>query len=865
MGEVYRARDTRLGRDVAIKILPNQMSADAVRKQRFEREAKTISALNHPNICVLHDVGSQDNVDYLVMECVEGETLAKRLEKGPLPLRQVLNYGAQIADALDRAHRAGIVHRDLKPGNIMLTFSGPKLMDFGLAKFAKLPVPDSWVLSELPTETERLTDEGAFIGTLHYMAPEQVEGKQADARTDIFALGGVIYEMATGRPAFTGRSKASLVAAILSSEPPAITSLNPGSPPALDQLVNVCLKKDPDSRWQSAHDLKLQLLWIESGEEERKAQRVGPATSWLRLGAAALLGAILSAALFRWSAVHEAVHWGPPVRFAIMLKPDESIDENANAVVALSPDGRLLAYAASRGDERGLYVRSLDSLEPKWLVGTDQATSPFFSPDGHWLGFQAGGALKKISLDGGAPQLIAETPYFAGAAWAPDNTIIYTPVFTGGLWKTDADGGRPRRLTTPEVTKGEHAHLYPEVLPGGHAVLFTIWKGGPADECEIAVLSTETGEKHVLFQGGYHARYVSTGHILYERSGNLMQIPFDLKRLRVSGRGTIAVEGVLSDASEIVASFAISHNGTLAYVPGTAHVPSRSLLWVDPPAKTEQLNDARRPYGSPRISPDQKLLALWMEEMTPNVWVYGLERGTLTKVTYGSDNHSVTWSPDGKRFAFESGRSGVHHIYVQSADGTGTEEEITTGEYDQYVGDWSPDGRNILFTEFHPDTGADLWVVSTDRDHRVRPFLQTPFEEKEPVFSPDGRWVAYVSNSSGQNEVYVQEFARNSQRMQISSDGGEEPSWGRSGRELFYRKGGKMMAVQVSTSPEFRVGKPAPLFGGLYSYSLMPNRDYDVGKDGRFIMVKPDSTANSRQINVVFGWSEDLKGRVTAQ
>ena len=866
MGEVYRATDTRLGRPVAIKVLPGAFAKDTESRQRFEREARSISKLSHPHICSLFDIGQQDGIDFLVLEYLEGETLEHRLKRGALPLEQVLRCGVELADALDAAHRRGLVHRDIKPSNIMLTQTGVRLFDFGLAKPAHGPFLGSELLTELPTESARITDQGRFVGTLQYMAPEQLEGKEADARTDIFAFGCVLYEMAVGRPAFTGKSKASLIAAILSSEPRAITSFLPVRPPLFDQLVNVCLEKDPDNRWQSARDVKNQLLWIQKESSQREARIIkSVGASWWRLGAAAVLGAALTASVLWRFASHEAVDSSRPVRFAITLRPDESVEAYNDGAVAISPDGRTVAYTANRGDERGLYVRSLDSLEAKWLGGTDRASNPFFSSDGYWLGFEAGGALKKISLDGGSPKLIAETPYFGGAAFGPGDRIIFTPIFTKGLWSTTAGGGKPKRLTTPEIAKGEYAHLWPEILPGGKAVLFTIWMGGNADDCEVAVLSLESREKRVLFQGGYYARYASSGHIVYQHSGNLMAIPFDLEHLKVTGMGTTVLEGVLSDSSAAVASLSLSRNGTLVYLPGTEHEPSRSLVWANRAGKTDLVNDLKRPYASPRIAPDQTRLALWTEYSVTNVWVYELQRSTLTKVSYGSDDHSAAWSPDGKRVAFESSRSGVHHIYVQSADGTGSAEQLTSGEYDQYLGDWSPDGSRILFTEFRPDTGADLWAVSTDKSHEVRPFLQTQFEEREPVFSPDGHWIAYVSDSSGRNEVYVQPFETGGQRVQISSEGGEEPCWARTGREIFYRKGGKMMSVSVTAGGEIQVGKPTLLFSGLYAFSTVQNRDYDVARDGRFVMVQSDAAFNAHQINVVLNWSAELKRRFGAR
>jgi eukaryotic-like serine/threonine-protein kinase len=865
MGEVYRARDTRLQRTVAIKILSPDLASDPQKRMRFEREARAISSLKHPHICTLHDVGQEDAIEFLVMEQLDGETLAERLKRGPLPLPMALAIGVEIADALHAAHRQGITHRDLKPANVMLTPSGAKLMDFGLATLGAPLTPDA--ASTATTGDAPLTSEGALVGTLQYMAPEQVAGQRADPRTDVFALGAVIFEMVGGRPPFVGQTRASLMAAILAAEPPLLSSAQPASPLPLDRLVKSCLARDREQRWQSAGDLRRELEWIREGALGAGAAPGRSRTRWQGLAVAVLLGVLVAMAAL-WSARSRPRPTAGDVRgvkFAVVMPPGESLHEYADSIVALSPDGTLLAYVVQRGDQRGLYLRPLDSLDAQWLPGTERASNPFFSPDGRRIGFESGSTLKTIALDGGPPQVICDVPFFAGASWAPDDTIIFTPTFTAGLWAVPAAGGTPRRLAAPVRARGEGAYLRPEVLPGGEAVLFTTWMGTSFDESLVSVLSLRTGATRVLVRGGFNPHYVASGHVLYERGVNLMAVPFDLDRLEVTGAPVIALEGVLRETSEAAPAFSLSRNGTLAYVPGVERAVSRSLVWVDRQGRTQPILEGTRPYSSVRVSPGGQRLALWLEEATASVWVSELRRGALTRITFGADDHSAVWSPDGKRIAFESSRSGVHQLYVRPADGTGREDAITTGEYESYVGDWSPDGRSLAYTEFRPDTGADLWVVSLEPGHRARPFLNTRSSEKAPTFSPDGRWLAYVSNESGRNEVYVEPVEGPSHKWQASTEGGEEPAWARSGRELFFRAGGKMMVVPVTASPALGLGRAASLFSGSYLYGIIPNRTYDVAGDGRFAMIRePDPALAPRQINVVLGWSQELRRRIAA-
>jgi eukaryotic-like serine/threonine-protein kinase len=865
MGEVYRARDARLDRTVAIKVLRPLLSKIPESRKRFEQEARAISGLSHPHICALYDVGNQDGVDFLVMEYLEGETLASRLTKGPLPTEQLLTIASQVAGALGQAHRHGIVHRDLKPGNIMLTKNGAKVLDFGLARTVgaeiERTVGDTTVSSSL-------SNSDTIVGTLAYMAPEQLNGREVDARADLFSFGAVLFEMATGRRAFQGNSRTSLVAAVLEIDADPVSAFQPECPSALCHLIQKCLAKDPDERWESAHDLNLELNWIHDVRCSPGRVTTGKSKLWLQRIAAVLIGALAGAAAL-WQYFREAPLPRPSAHFVIALPPNESIREYASSSVAFSPDGTYLSYAANRKDGNGLYLRPVDSLNSKLLPGTDQGRSPFFSPDGQWIGFVANSTLKKISRDGGAPITICDAPFFAGASWAPDDSIIFVPVFPSGIWRIPASGGKAVQLTKPDHERGEIAHISPEVLPGGKWVLFTIVKGTSFDDSMIALISLETGEKRVLMQGGFDARYLSEGsqeYVVYYHASNLMAARFDLKHLALNGPGVRVVDGVLGDITSGAVSFAVSRTGSLAYVPGSMHPPSRTLVWVDRQGRVKPVTQTERAYSSPRISPEGQRIALWTEEATADVWIYDLRRGTLTRLTFGADEHSSAWSPDGTRVAFESSRNGPHQVYVTRVQGGGSEERLTSGPHEHYVGDWSPDGRYLIYTQFDPETGADLWVVEVTGDHHSRALLRTPFAEKAAAFSPDGHWLTYVSNESGRDEIYVRQFEGSEERFQISTGGGEEPVWSRSGNELFYRNGSKMMAVPITTKPLFRAGKATPLFNGLFHYDILPSRAYDIAANGRFVMVEePNFDASSTQINIVLGFAEELKQRILSR
>jgi eukaryotic-like serine/threonine-protein kinase len=861
MGEVYKARDTRLDRNVAIKVLPAHLADRAVSRERFEREAKTIAGLNHPHICTLFDTGHQDDIDFLVMEYIEGETLAQRLQKGALPIQQVLQYAIEIADALDKAHRKGITHRDLKPGNIMLTKSGTKLLDFGLAKLAQEAAPAT-PDSQLPTMQNAITGEGTILGTLQYMAPEQVEAKEVDARTDIFAFGAVVYEMATGKKAFEGKSSASVMAKILEVHPPSMSSLQPMTPPALDRVIKTCLAKDPDERWQTAGDLCRELRWIAESSASTAATSAAPAERvrasrrWAFLAGLAGLVVATIAGFAVW--MLKPAPPKPVTRTIITLPPGDRLVGPDQLALALSPDGKQLAYAAIRGITSQLYLRSMDSQEARPIPGTEGASEPFFSPDGQWIGFFAGGRLRKVSVSGGAAVTLGDAGNPFGSSWSSQGIIAYAPSTGFSLLRLSEAGGASQPLIP--FGKGETSQLWPQFLPGGEAVLF-VGGNNPADS-HVAAQVIATGRRLNL-AGGTQPRYAASGHLIFAQGGTLMAVPFDPKKLEVMGTAVPVVQGVATSNTFNSSQYSISDTGSLVYVSGGSQTNQRRMVWVSRRGTEQPLPAPPRPYDLVSVSPDGRRVAVEIENQ---IWLYDLARDTLTRFTFeGTLNQSPVWTPDGKRIVFRSNKEGVANVFWQRADGSGGLERLGTGQYGQIPRSLSPDGQFLAYHENNPKTQKDIWVVRLS-DHKSQPFLVTPFSEGDPTFSPDGHWLAYVSNESGRPEVYVQPFPGPGGKWQISTEGGTEPAWNRNGKELFYRNGNKMMALDVTTQPGFSPGKPRMLFEGQYSTSDWPliGTAYDVSPDGqRFLMVKAtEQAAAATQINVVLNWFEELKQKV---
>lgn len=863
MGEVYRAKDMRLDRIVAIKILPSHLSSNPDLRQRFEREAKTISHLNHPHICTLYDIGHQDGLDYLVMEYVEGETLAKRLQKGPLPTSELLRYSIEIADALDRAHRHGIVHRDLKPGNIMLTKSGAKLLDFGLAR-TEAPLVRQAGDSALPTASQPLTGEGTILGTLAYMAPEQLEGKRADARTDIFSLGAVLYEMATGRKAFTGKSQASLIAAILQTDPPAVSSLEPMSPHAFDRLVQQCLAKDPEDRWQNAHDLITQLKWILEGRSDSKIaapvaarHRIREHFRWSLLGA--FIGALfaLLGAWFIFARQQSDPHIGTHLILPIPETDQLSFD-SVRPFFAISSDGHSIVYSARRNNKSQLFLRKLDRLEPLPLIGTENATTPFFSPDSQWLAFFQESKIKKIPLSGGAPVVITEVDFFVGGTWTKDQTIILLPDWATGnrLYSFPVAGGGAQELAKADPNKKERVLLWPEVLPNSKAVLLTAWTGRTLMDTSIVVQPLPGGERKTIIKKGSFPKYVDTGHVLFAQGASLFAIPFDDQKLEVTGSAVPVLDGVAISVETAHSAYSISRNGTLLYVPGKVVTQDRMLVSFDRNGKETPVTELLRPFSQPDISPDGNRIAFILRSQTLDVWMLDLNRDILTRISFYGDELSPIWTSDGKRIIYSSSQSGRQGIYWKPVDGSEPEEVLLTNDFHLYPTSCTPDGKFLAFQQKTDlSTTYDIGILSLQGERKASLLIHSEFSEEGAVFSPDSQWIAYVSDESGRKEVYMQAFPESRGKTQVSTHGGYAPRWARDGRQLFYRLENQFMAVSIHTETRLSVSKPTLVFEGEFE-------SIDVLPDGRFLAVKPIKDPAPIQMHVIIGWLDQLKSKM---
>jgi eukaryotic-like serine/threonine-protein kinase len=864
MGEVYRARDTRLERTVAIKILPASISADPVAKQRFEREAKTISGLNHPNICTLHDVGSQDGVDYLVMECVEGETLGKRLEKGPLPLEQVLKIGAQIAEALDKAHRNGIVHRDLKPGNVMLTATGAKLLDFGLAK-PTAPLATLATLTAMTPLQSPVTQAGTIVGTFQYMSPEQVEGKEVDGRSDIFSLGAVLYEMLTGNKAFEGRSQLSVASAILEKEPAPISAVKPLTPPALDHVIRKCLAKIADERWQSASDLASELKWISeagsSGAHAAVIARKGRPT-WAYAVAGAVVVALALAGLLLWrgrSTRDESV-----VRLTITRPEAEPITVSYGPALALSPDGRRIAFVVAHGPATQLVLRDLSSFDAKVVPGTEGAATPFFSPDGEWLAFMAAGKIKKIPVNGGAAIDVTDVSNTVGGTfggtWLADEMIIFNSGMTAGLVRVPASGGKAEPIPRPNDDKGTAWQWWPEALPGGD-VLFTQRSGEGPGESSIAVLSWKTGKYKTVVEKGEYAHYSRDGRIVYLQNGALLAVPFDERKMEVTGPAEPVLEGVQYTPSSY-AQFAIAANGTLAYIPGTAKDLNNTLVTIDRGGREEALKAPPRGFEDMDLSPDAKLLAMTViGGQQWNVWIYDLQQGSLNRLTFEGDNRDPMWSADGKRVIYGSTRNGRRGLYWKPVNGTGGEEQLLNSPRQVFPASVTSDGKYLIYD---PGAWEDAAIYALPlQGERTPQVLLKQSSLANGMVSPNGKWIAYESAESGRTEIYVRRFNAGAEKWQVSTEGGDHALWSRDGGELYFRssgaKGTMVMSTTIGKGEEFTFSPPRALFrfgcisAGAHDYGVM-------GNGQKIVCIKePEAETKATQVNVVLNWALELK------
>jgi serine/threonine protein kinase/Tol biopolymer transport system component len=883
MGVVYRARDTKLGRDVAIKVLPAAFVSDPDRRARFDREARMLATLNHPHIGAIYGFEEAEGIRALVLEFVDGETLAERLadpqlepEAEGLRIREALSIAAQIAEALEAAHERGIIHRDLKPANIKISPDGAvKVLDFGLAKvwFGDVPPLD---LSQSPTITATAIREGVIMGTAAYMSPEQARGKAVDKRSDIWAFGCVLYEMLTGRQPFVGDTLTEVLAAVLEREP-SWDALPTGVRPNIKNLIRRCLDKDPRSRLRDIGDARFEL---EEGLGDRPSETIEPPASRpraRRLAVAAALVGLTLGALGAWTTSWRLlpVTSAPArvARFSIPLPSDTIITPTLNRQESISPDGSLIVYAGVRAGQRMLYARRIDELDARPIEGTAGGNVPFFSPDGQWLGFVVAGrgVIMKVALSGGAPVPVTKYNGIMGVTWGPNGNIVYADI---GLWQVPASGGTPTRLLEPDTARGERWYRAPVFLPGGKAVLFSISREGieSYDDARIAVLNLETGEKKILLEGGMNPHYSPSGHLVYGRNGSLLAVPFDLANLRVAGQPFPVARGVFMSVNTGFAEFDMAANGTLVYAPGAVEGGERTPVWVDRQGRPSPLPLPERSYLHPRISPDERQIAIEVEGATHDLYTYDLARGTFTQLTFDGHSHWPLWTPHGDQLTFRSGRSGTFTMWSMPADRSGQEERLTTVGVYQSPASWTPDGKTVAFTQVDvAETGPDVYVLSLDGDRKPVALARSKFAEGSPNFSADGRWVAYSSNESGRPEIYAQPWPGPGPKIQISAEGGTDPIWSKRSGELFYRNGDKMMAVAVDTRQRLTVSKPQVLWQGHYSHGMSSScgapgptsTNYDVTADGkRFLMIQDkDQDVAGRQLTVVLNWGEELKGR----
>jgi serine/threonine protein kinase/Tol biopolymer transport system component len=859
MGEVYKARDTRLNRTVAIKILPDSFSADPQVRERFDREARTISQLEHPHICALHDVGDQQGTAYLVMQYLEGETLERRLEKGALPVEQALQLAIQIADALDTAHRAGIVHRDLKPGNIMLTRNGATLLDFGLAKPAAV-LGSAQGLSMLPTTPRNLTAQGTILGTFQYMAPEQIEAREADTRTDIFAFGVVLYEMVTGRRAFEGKTSASLFGAILKDQPPPLSASQPLTPLALDRTVRRCLAKEPDARWQTARDLVEELKWIAADKEPAAHTAATPTPRPARIAwfitAAALIVAV--AALVSVLALRPQ----PVVTRLDVVTPPTSDPFS----FALSPDARQLAFVAAADGSQRLWVRRFDDGSARSLAGTEGASYPFWSPDGTAIGFFAGAKLKRVDTSGGALQVLADVSGARGGTWNKEGVILFAPQ-TGGLMRVAATGGASVAVT--KVAPDQGSHRWPQFLPDGRRFLF-LSQMGRASTHGVYLGSLDGGEPTRLLAGETAAVYTPPGYLLRVIQGALVAHPFDVDRSVLSNVTLPVAQSLGTDDGTWRNAFSVSGT-TLAHRPGT--IGRRQLVWVDRTGKVTGAlvaPDDAIP-ARPELSPDGHRVSISKRvQGNFDLWMVDVARGLQNKFTFDvAQESSAIWSPDGTRIVLNSNRNGRYDLFEKPANGVRSEQPLLVTPQDKTPSDWSPDGQLVLYASEDPNTGSDLWALPLTGEAKPWAVVQTSANERMGQFSPDGRWLSYVSNETGIDEIYVQPFPGPGGKWQLSVGGGVGPRWGRHGRELFYMApDGRLMTVSIEVEAGGRAlnrGTPVALFparlatGANIDIGFLSRPGYAVAPDGRFVMNVEVDEPTASPISIVLNWSEALK------
>ena len=864
MGVVYKALDTKLNRTVALKFLPHRLIQSETDRTRFTQEAQLAATLNHPNICTIYDIAEHDGELFIAMEFVDGQTL--REKKGTIGFKQAIDIGVQLADGLAAAHEKGIVHRDIKPENIMIRKDGiAQIMDFGLAK--------------IRGTITRLTKEGSTVGTAGYMSPEQVQGQDADHRSDIFSLGVVLYELFTGQPPFKGVHETALAYEIVNVDAAPMSSVKSELDPSLDAIILECLEKDPNERAQSAKQVAIDLKRYKRESSRSRASRITAAMPIPKLDSplrdaapqlrvrgwrtffwpavSGLLALALVAAIVMLKGRDTQSH--SPVRFAITLPRDQVIDLVTYSAAAISPDGSRIVYEASGK----LYQRKIENFEAEALPGTEDATSPFMSPDGKWAGFFAEGKAKKIPLSGGPPVVITDVTDNRGGSWESDGSLVLSTSGRSGLIRVRSDGSERREITKVDSTHGERTHRWPQCLPDGKTVLFTVGMMDSPDyydDASIDAVNIETGERKEILKGASMARYIPTGHLVFSRGGVLFAVPFDPSSLTVHGTSTPLVQNVSGDPTTGAANFAISSNGTLAYIPGLFDLANRTLALLSADGSVSTFPAPLRSYMEPSISPDGRQVAVIVGSgKDEDIWVYDTLRNTMTRLTFGGQNRSPRWSPDGRRIAYCANDVGNPRIVIRQADGSGSAEEIKVDYGRTYLTCWSRDGSTLILSGIGKGRGWDILTVSLTGDRKTQDLLTTKFDESLGSLSPDGKWIAYTSNESGTSQIYVKPFPTGFGKWQISTEWGREPRWSLDGKTLYYTTKHGLTAVGISGTESLIIGRSKEIFRDLLIYSAESGINFDIAPGGRFLFTRPrDEIQPTQQINVVMNWFDEL-------
>ncbi len=839
---MYRARDTKRARDVALRVMPDRFARDPESLEMARRDVEGLSSIAHPHLAAVESLEDLGDVRVLVLELVEGETLAERLRRGPIAVDESIEIARQIAEGLEAAHEKGIVHGDLQPSEIRRTPAN-RIKIFGVGLEGLIG-----------------TDPDDTPGAPAYRAPERARGKPGGKQADIWSFGAIFYEMLTGTPPFAGDATSETRGSASETD---WSALPASTPPSAERVLRRCLQRNRHQRLHDIGDARIEIEHARTeapaGPRSREQRRV----PFWKLAGSFLLGGLLAGAAVWFAVRPEPRRAHRRERLNITLPAMAPLVGEGLPVAALSPDGSRLVYVAAQGARSILYLRQLDRIESRPIPGTEGALSPFFSPDGQWIGFQSEGRLKKISIAGGQAVSLCDAPQLRGASWGPDNTILFTADLEGGLSRVSAAGGQPQTVTKVDPASGQTSHRWPSILPGGKAAVFsTLTNSGREEEREIAVVQLETGKWRTLLRGGNYPRYAASGYLLYARATELIAVPFDLKRLDVTGAAVPVLENVRSRASGSgVAFFDLSSAGSLIFVPSDAEAANRSLLWVDRRGQTRPATPAQRAYEHPALSRDGKKVAVVIHGTDDDIWIGDMEKDAWTRLTFEADNQEPIWSPDGKRIVFSSNRKGPFNLFAMLPDGSSPPEQLFASEDWIYPNSFSPDGTLVAFSQ-QTRAGYDIGLVASGGGP-PRPFLATSLEELMPRFSPDGKWIAYVSRESGQADVYVRPYPGPGERSLVSSKGGDEPAWSPDGRELFYREAGRMMAVAIRAEPQFVAGAPQVLFEGLFE----PGNEFvnfDVAPDGqRFLMVKGPEAA-PLQIVVVPDWFDELDVRLRA-